>query len=178
MVRNESPVNDIPPQDDLQEAAARRQKETRGLENVDYEESEPRWGTARFNERTTLVLYVRGAAEPFLFDANSVNELVIGRTDPDTGEAPDIDLENYAGTEKGVSRRHATILRKDGSLNIVDSGSHNGTFLNGSRLVAHQPRILRDGDDIRLGFLLMRVKFLRTQVTPNDERSTFTPPHG
>ena len=33
-----------------------RRTATRGLTNTDFEESEPRWGTARFNERTTLLL--------------------------------------------------------------------------------------------------------------------------
>lgn len=143
-----------------------RRTATRGLTNTDFEESEPRWGTARFNERTTLMLFVRGAPEPFLFDAANVDELVIGRRNPATGEAPDVDLDQFNGTEKGVSRRHATIIRKDGSLNIVDAGSHNGTYLNGQRLIAHQPRILRDGDDIRLGFLVLRVKFVKTQERP------------
>ncbi len=143
-----------------------RRTATRGLDNPDFEESEPRWGTARFNERTTLMLFVRGAPEPFVFDAAAVEEIVIGRIDPDTQESPHVDLENYSGMEKGVSRRHATIIRKDGSLNLVDSGSHNGTFLNGQRLIAHQPRVLRDGDDIRLGFLVLRVKFVKISVTP------------
>ncbi|MEZ4669876.1 MAG: FHA domain-containing protein [Anaerolineae bacterium] len=159
-----------PAKNDL-EMEALRHTATRGLENTDYEESEPRWGTARFNERTTLMLFVRGAPDPLLFDAGSVTELVIGRHNPDTGETPHVDLEPYSGTEKGVSRRHATIIRRDGSLAIVDAGSHNGTFLNGQRLVANQPRILRDGDDIRLGFLVLRVKFVKTQLSPNDPNS-------
>lgn len=148
-----------------EEADMLRRNATRGLGNTDYEESEPRWGTARFNERTTLMLFVRGAPEPFVFDAGAIEELVIGRVDPDTGQSPDVDLENFSGMEKGVSRRHATIIRKDGSLNLVDAGSHNGTYLNGQRLIAHQPRVLRDGDDIRLGFLVLRVKFVRVQIT-------------
>ncbi len=147
------------------EAEFLRRNATRGLGNTDYEESEPRWGTARFNERTTLMLFVRGAPEPFVFDAGAIEELIIGRIDPDTGQSPDVDLENFSGMEKGVSRRHATIIRKDGSLNLVDAGSHNGTYLNGQRLIAHQPRVLRDGDDIRLGFLVLRVKFVRVQLS-------------
>jgi len=148
-----------------EEAEMLRRNATRGLGNTDYEESEPRWGTARFNERTSLMLFVRGAPEPFVFDAGSIVELVIGRIDPDSGQSPDVDLENFSGMEKGVSRRHATIIRKDGSLNLVDAGSHNGTYLNGQRLIAHQPRVLRDGDDIRLGFLVLRVKFVRVPIT-------------
>jgi pSer/pThr/pTyr-binding forkhead associated (FHA) protein len=139
-----------------------RRFSTRGLGDTDFEEAEPKWGTARFGTRTDLIIYVRDAQERFVFDAGSVDELVIGRFDPDTGESPDIDLQELGGPEKGVSRRHATIIRRDGSLNIVDAGSHNGTYLNGQRLIAHQPRILRDGDDLRLGHLVLRIKFIRT----------------
>ena len=53
----------------------------------------------------------------------------------------------------------AFLLRRDGALHIVDNDSANGTYLNGQRLVARQPRILRDGDDIRLGHLVVRVTF-------------------
>lgn len=146
-----------------------RQTATRGLGDTDFEDSEPRWGTARFGSKMTLALLVRGAQNPYFFDAGSVTELVIGRRDPDTGEVPDVDLSRFGGTEKGVSRRHATIVRRDGSLSILDAGSHNGTYLNGQRLVAHQPRVLRDGDDLRLGFLVIRVKFIREQLQPTEE---------
>lgn len=138
-----------------------RRVATRGLGDTDFEENQPRWGTARFGSRTNLLIYVRGIQQPFVFDAGTVNELVIGRYDPDTNHSPEIDLQNYGANEKGVSRRHATIIRRDGSLSIVDQGSHNGTYLNGQRLVAHQPRILRDGDDVRLGHLVLRIKFER-----------------
>ena len=37
----------------------------------------------------------------------------------------------------------------------------NGTFLNGQRLVPNQPRILRDGDEIRLGHLVLYVRFVK-----------------
>ncbi len=157
-------MNDYPDydrQDGEEEADYLRRTSTRGLGDTDFEESEPKWGTARFGSRMNLMLYIRGIPEPFVFDAGVIDELIIGRFDPDTGQSPHVDLENFGGTEKGVSRRHATIIRHDGSLNLLDAGSQNGTFLNGQRLIANQPRILRDGDDIRLGYLVMRVKFAR-----------------
>ncbi|MBZ0284776.1 MAG: FHA domain-containing protein [Anaerolineae bacterium] len=138
-----------------------RRVSTRALGDTDFEENQPKWGTAHFSARTNLVVYIRGAQEPFVFDAGSIDELVIGRFDPDTQTSPQIDLQSFGGTEKGVSRRHATIVKREGALNIVDAGSYNGTYLNGQRLVAHQPRILRDGDDIRLGYLVLRVKFVK-----------------
>jgi pSer/pThr/pTyr-binding forkhead associated (FHA) protein len=74
---------------------------------------------------------------------------------------PDLDLDPYGGADKGVSRNHAAIVRRDGALSVVDKGGANGTFLNGQRLIPHQPRILRDGDDLRLGHMVLQVRFER-----------------
>ncbi len=140
-----------------------RRTATRALGNTDFEENEPRWGTAHFGSRMNLLLFVRGVQEPFVFDADTITELVIGRFDPDSGQAPDVDLSDFGGAEKGVSRRHATIFRREGLLNLMDIGSDNGTYLNGQRLSANQPRVLRDGDDIRLGHLVLHAKYARLQ---------------
>jgi EmrB/QacA subfamily drug resistance transporter len=48
-----------------------------------------------------------------------------------------------------ISRRHALARPVDGTVEIVDLGSVNGTFVNGERI--DQPRRLRDGDTIKLG---------------------------
>jgi hypothetical protein len=134
---------------------------TRTLEDIDYEDTVPKWGTARFNSRMNLVVRLRDGGATFVYDADAVEELMIGRLDPVTRQSPDIDLHPYQGAERGVSRRHATIVRRDGALHLVDQGGPNGTFLNGQRLIPHQPRILRDGDDIRLGHLVLQVRFER-----------------
>lgn len=135
---------------------------TRALEDGDIEEVVPRWGTARFNSRMNLILSLRDSNMSYVFDANEVTELIIGRADPLSGEYPPVDLTEFGAVEKGVSRRHAAIIRKDGgALHIVDKGTPNGTYLNGQRLIAHQPRILRDGDELRVGRLVMSVHFER-----------------
>jgi hypothetical protein len=134
---------------------------TRSLNDTDFEEGTPRWGSARFNARSNLVIGVDGEVRTFIYDADQISELIIGRQDPKSGDAPEIDLSRFAALEKGVSRRHASIIRKDGSLYLVDNASANGTFLNGQRVVANQPRVLRDGDDIRLGHLVIRITFER-----------------
>jgi pSer/pThr/pTyr-binding forkhead associated (FHA) protein len=135
---------------------------TRSLTDTDFEESIPKWGTARFNARMNLVLTLTENSQTFVFDAERVEELIIGRMDPITGTKPDVDLREHGGIEKGVSRKHATIVRRNGSLSIVDQGSPNGTFLNGQKLIANQPRVLRDGDDVRLGHLVLRITFERS----------------
>lgn len=140
---------------------------TRALTDADFEEGVAKWGSARFSARMHLILQVEEDPRKLVFNAAEVEELGIGRRNPDTGEAPEIDLSIFDAHDKGVSRLHAAIVRKDGSLHIVDRGSANGTYLNGQRLVANQPRVLRDGDDVRLGHLVMRVTFERAN-TPNN----------
>lgn len=88
---------------------------------------------------------------------------VIGRG---TGEAsegePDVSLSDYNAAKRGVSRRHMAIRRKGSLIYIVDVGSTNGTYLNGRRLQRNEERILRDGDEIHLSHLLIRVSIPKT----------------
>lgn len=135
---------------------------TRSLDDTDFEEGTPKWGSARFNARTHLILGIEGEPRSLTFDADEIEELVMGRVDPNTGEAPPINLTDYDALSKGVSRKHASIIRKDGSLYLVDHASANGTFLNGQRVVANQSRVLRDGDEVRLGHLVVRISFEQT----------------
>ena len=65
--------------------------------------------------------------------------IVLGRA-----EACDIVLAGQL-----ISRRHACIKRADHSYFLEDLGSHNGTTLNGLRLIGAQA--LHDGDCIELG---------------------------
>ncbi len=134
-------------------------KETQSLTNTDFEEGIPRLGTSFFGARKNLVLQVREFSKTFVFDAHDIRELIIGRFDPDTGESPDIDLQECDAVNKGVSRRHASLIKHMNKLQLVDKGSPNGTFLNGQRLIANQPRYLRDGDEVRLGHLVLVVSF-------------------
>lgn len=140
---------------------ARRQKMTTRLGNTDFEEGDPKWGTARFSQTMMLELRLRDTGDRFSFPYETVDDLVIGRSDPSNVVSPAVDLHPFGGLDKGVSRRHAVITRRDGALNLIDQGAPNGTFLNGQKLVPHQPRILRDGDDIRLGHLVVRISFRR-----------------
>jgi pSer/pThr/pTyr-binding forkhead associated (FHA) protein len=85
-------------------------------------------------------------------------EYVLGR-ESQAQSPPDVDLNPYGGREKGVSRHHAS-LRVDGKqLLLMDLGSANGTKLNGDTMRPQEPVRLLDGDEIRLGKLLVRVYF-------------------
>ena len=115
------------------------------------------WGTARLTPLSEVLLHVDSAKEPIKLKLSGRS--VIGREDDTTTNHPDINLVPYGGLEKGVSRVHAAIERGEDTLTIVDMESSNGTFLNGQRLVSNQPRVLRDGDEIRFGKLVTRIYF-------------------
>jgi pSer/pThr/pTyr-binding forkhead associated (FHA) protein len=83
--------------------------------------------------------------------------VLIGRLDPMANILPEVDLSTEA-QEKGISRRHARMLKREGNLVIEDLGSANGTFINGKRLVPYLFESLHDGDILQLGTLLIRVK--------------------
>ncbi|NDJ62004.1 MAG: FHA domain-containing protein [Chloroflexi bacterium] len=118
-------------------------------------------GSDVFEENMTLRLEIEGAPMPILIYPKQENR--IGRRDPATGTMPDVDLTSYAGYRMGVSRNHA-MLRLNGSrLEIADLGSSNGTAVNGTKLTAHQPHVLRDGDELMLGKMVMRVIFQITK---------------
>ncbi|NJP05885.1 MAG: protein kinase [Chloroflexaceae bacterium] len=73
----------------------------------------------------------------------------IGRRDPRQNHYPELDLAEH---DKGIaSRRHAVIRRDNDHYTLTDIGSVNGTFLNGTRVAAHVPQRLRQGDRIKIG---------------------------
>lgn len=81
----------------------------------------------------------------------------LGRLDPASDVFPEIDLTNDGGLEKGVSRRHARILKREGTVVVEDLGSINGTFINSKRLAPYLPETLNDGDILQIGRLLIDV---------------------
>lgn len=115
------------------------------------------WGTARFDQSATIVLHIRD--NPIPIEIVPQQETIIGRYDGSSSATPTIDLTPYGAYENGVSRIHAAIRRGEDTLTLVDLGSVNGTHLNGQRLIPNQPRVLRDGDEIRIGKLVCHVHF-------------------
>jgi hypothetical protein len=80
-------------------------------------------------------------------------DVLIGRRSDSQGIQPDIDLSGPLD-DPGVSRRHATLTRAgDGSYQVTDLDSTNGTALNDGahRLAPDEPVALADGDRILLG---------------------------
>jgi pSer/pThr/pTyr-binding forkhead associated (FHA) protein len=93
----------------------------------------------------------------FQFDAPGVEGYVIGRTDEVSALIPDIDLTNAGGRARGISRRHAALVRYHGATHLLDLHSVNGTYLNGKRLQPDVPHPLNSGDELRFGTLDLRI---------------------
>lgn len=95
------------------------------------------------------MLQIIGPAGPAWEIPVAKSSFLIGRKSTSDGIYPDLDLSYY--DTKFVSRRHAQITRSGSEYVLIDLGSANGTFVNGTQLSTHAPRILRSGDRITIG---------------------------
>jgi pSer/pThr/pTyr-binding forkhead associated (FHA) protein len=86
------------------------------------------------------------------------DEVIIGREDPVSEVFPDLDLTNYGGMEKGVSRKHAVMLRSGAGYTVADMGSTNGTYVNRKRIQPNVPQQIQPGDEVRFGKLALSLK--------------------
>lgn len=111
------------------------------------------WGTSTFEKTHFIILHIKDAPEPIMVRLQE--EYLLGRFDAENG----LNLTDYDALPKGVSRAHAAFRRGDDMLFLVDLGSTNGTFLNEQQLTPNQPRLLRSGDQIRLGQFVMHIYF-------------------
>lgn len=87
----------------------------------------------------------------------AATQALLGRADPVSNFMPDVDLEPYSALEQGVGRRHLRLFLHHGQLFVEDLDSTNGSFINGTRLVAHTPQQLHNGDTLTLGKLALHV---------------------
>ncbi|WP_067487882.1 FHA domain-containing protein [Actinomadura hibisca] len=80
-------------------------------------------------------------------------KVLIGRRSASRGIAPDIDL-GLPPEDPGVSHTHAVLsARSDGTWDLVDPGSTNGTTLNGGTepIAVNTPVQVGDGDRVHVG---------------------------
>ena len=113
-------------------------------------------GTARLKFSSKIYLHIEDYADQIAIKL--IGSATIGRADEDDGSI-DIDLHPFNAAEKGVSRHHAALERVRDTVNLIDLESTNGTFLNGQRLKPFERRVVRDGDEIRLANLILRIYF-------------------
>jgi serine/threonine protein kinase len=94
-------------------------------------------------------LRIAGTGVPLLLPPKG--EILIGRGDPYSGKAPDIDLSAHGGVQAGVSRIHARILHRGDRWYLEDLNSTNGTIVNERQVRSGRPVELKDGDVIQFG---------------------------
>jgi hypothetical protein len=114
-----------------------------------------------FGADSTLVLRVQTNASAYrVRPQDFTHEIVVGRSDGGTLK-PDIDLGEQDGGQQGVSRLHLCLQynSKECTLSVSDMRSSNGTFINGQRLHPEEVRVLRHGDELRLGRMVFRAYF-------------------
>ena len=115
-----------------------------------------------FGPDSVLVLRVRGSTENYeTRPQNSDHEVIIGRSTKGSVLAPDIDLTNKQASDLGVSRLHLSIRfdAEHQAVLVSDLGSANGSFINGQRMMPKEVRVLRHGDELRLGKLVLLTSF-------------------
>jgi hypothetical protein len=129
---------------------------TRNFADADMETLTPEY----FSGDSLLILQLRDSGAYYkLRPQNSNHELVIGRSNADTAMTPDVDLAEENAEAFGVSRLHIAIqyVMDNSMLTIYDLGSANGSYINGQKLHPSENRILRNGDELRLGRMVIRV---------------------
>jgi hypothetical protein len=120
-----------------------------------------------FGKDTTLVLFIRHNKNQFRIRPQGFGrEVIIGRGDGGTLK-PDIDLSAQDGAQLGVSRMHISLQYSEQyhTLSAMDMRSANGSFVNGQRLHVNEVRVLRHGDELRMGHLVVSVYFQREAPT-------------
>lgn len=63
-----------------------------------------------------------------------------------------------------VSRYHISISQENGQVIVRDLESVNGTYLDGKKMNANQPYVLRGGEEIQIGDLMLIFQPLQTDI--------------
>ncbi len=102
---------------------------------------------------TGMLVVVRGP--------NAGSRFLLDREVTTVGRHPDSDIFLDDVT---VSRRHAELVRHDGTITVNDLGSLNGSYVNGERV---DRRTLGTGDEVQIGrFKLLFVGSAGGPATP------------
>jgi pSer/pThr/pTyr-binding forkhead associated (FHA) protein len=105
------------------------------------------------NEPRFALRFISGKYQGGEYPLAEGQEIVIGRSS-------ELDM---VLVEEMVSRKHARIALIDGTINIEDLGSTNGTFVNGEKV---QQGTLREGDRVLIG-----TNILKVVAAPQDEEA-------
>lgn len=106
--------------------------------------------------RRTLMLQLQSG---YAFNLQGRSRYWLGRSEPTRPFSPEVDMAAHRGIELGVSRQHGTLHFERGRWYYTDMRSSNGSRINGARLYSEIPVELKDGDEICLGKLVLRIYF-------------------
>ena len=113
------------------------------------------FGTATIGESREVMLTISGFKE-FIRVVEGA-EFEFGRFE--YPEQNQLNLTPYGALEKGISRQHAKLYLMMDRLYIADMGSTNGTYVRGKMLQPAEPVMIRNGDEILLGRMRIKVQF-------------------
>lgn len=85
------------------------------------------------------------------------HRVLLGRSS--SPESDMLDLTPFDAYRLGVSRQHCSLERRNSRLILIDLGSANGTYLNGSMVAPGQGCHIAHGDTLMLGQLRCTVRF-------------------
>ena len=112
-------------------------------------------GTSIVGSSRELMLTIKGYKE--FIRINEGDEFEFGRYE--YPERNQLNLTPYGALECGLSRQHAKLYLHNDRLYIADMGSTNGTYVRGHMLKAAEPTLIRNGDDILLGRMRIKIQF-------------------
>jgi len=110
------------------------------------------------NGETLLILTSEADGRRYILEVRDATYL-LGRSDRKSRLFVDIDLTGEDGQAYGVSRRHARVHFINGHFLLEDLESLNGTYLNARKLRPYLQEVLHNGDEIKLGSLVLKVSF-------------------
>src|SRR5580704_17661351 len=102
---------------------------------------------------TIIVRHVAGEDTRLTFDGTQ--RVVIGR-----GPGSDVRLPDAS-----VSHRHASLRGQGSDFALVDEGSTNGTYVGAVRIAPRTSRLVRSGDMVRVGRIVLELRIDQSPVT-------------
>ena len=112
-------------------------------------------GTTANLKPTGIILEIGSVQLPITIDG----VVIVGRNQRVSDGQPrsDVDLTPFGAAHKGVSRKHVKFTRDNLLIFVSDLGSTNGTLLNGQPIAPYARRTLRNGDELQLGQLKLKI---------------------
>lgn len=133
------------------------------VSSIESDDTEDIFPNEYFSDGSIIILDAQNADEHFeLRPQLQESRITIGRGTQSRGATANVSFTSAQSVELGVSRLHVAIHfdKYQNVLRVEDLDSANGTFINNQRLYPKELRILCNRDELRLGRMLLHVKYL------------------